>query len=475
MKWVLRLSKRFARALHTLGAACALACLVFTTGCAIDQKREVALYRGVLDERVAPAPAYSPDDELSLVAAMRLANQNNEQLGMRGEEYVQALIAKNRAVAGFLPTVSFQPSFALEQVKRGDAGTTTGGGFRQGELSAKRLDAPVIGNINLFRGFGDVANAKSADATIAQRKSLLRDAQAAVLLNVAQVYYQVLRSERSFEVLRNSLKVQEARLADVRQQLKNGLATALSVAQSRAQADATRVAFVQAQGDVWNGRSTLAFLIGTSAVRGPLRDDFKVPLPAGRRTESEHEADALTGRDDLAAARAAVDSARHAVDVAFAQYYPSISLNVAGFLYREFYADASKWNTVLSANLPIFSAGVIEADVRSAWSRLREAALYESYLRRQVQNDVQLAYQNVETADGRARELEDELQATRDAFQQARNAFDNKLAINLDVLTAQDQLLNSELQLASAQFDRVVFYLDLLRASGQLVQTVARK
>ena len=37
---------------------------------------------------------------------------------------------------------------------------------------------------------------------------------------------------------------------------------------------------------------------------------------------------------------------------------------------------------------PIFSAGIIEADVRNAWSRLRQAALYESYLRRQVLRDV---------------------------------------------------------------------------------------
>jgi len=35
-----------------------------------------------------------------------------------------------------------------------------------------------------------------------------------------------------------------------------------------------------------------------------------------------------------------------------------------GFLYREFFSDASKWNAILAANLPIFSAGLIEADVR---------------------------------------------------------------------------------------------------------------
>ena len=62
---------------------------------------------------------------------------------------------------------------------------------------------------------------------------------------------------------------------------------------------------------------------------------------------------------------------------AFSQYYPSVSLNFNAFLYRENFDDASKWTAVLSANLPIFTAGLIHADVRDAWSGLRQAALLE--------------------------------------------------------------------------------------------------
>ena len=67
-----------------------------------------------------------------------------------------------------------------------------------------------------------------------------------------------------------------------------------------------------------------------------------------------------------------------------------------------------------------------------------------------------------------APEHQDEVLAARDAYEQAKNAFANSLAINLDVLTAQDQLLNSELQLTGARFDRTVFYLDLVRATGRM-------
>jgi outer membrane protein TolC len=472
-----------------------IAALTLLAGCTVDQGKEVALYRDVLDASVPRVPDYAAGETLTLPRAMALANQNNEQLGLRGEDYVQALINKNRVAAAFLPTVSFQPSFTIEQRATGDAATSTGpggtgigtggagngggsgtiggstssggGGFRDlGDHLARRLEAPVVGNINLFRGYGDVANLAAAQATIAQRRELLLDVQATVLLNVAQVYYQVLRSDRSAQVLANTLKVQDARLADVTQQFNNGLATRLSVAQTRAQADATRVLLVQAQSDVRNGRSTLALLIGVPAITGPLADDFVVPHD--RPSEADFERTAFDTRQDLRAAVNAIEAAREGVRVAFAQYYPSVSLNVAGFLYREFFSDASKWNAVLSANVPIFAAGIIEADVRLAWSRLRQAALNESAVRRQVAHDVQVAYENLVTADVRIRELDDQVKAATEAFEQARNAFANNLAINLDVLSAQDQLLNAELQLTGAKFDRAVFYLDLIRATGRL-------
>lgn len=207
------------------------------------------------------------------------------------------------------------------------------------------------------------------------------------------------------------------------------------------------------------------------AVDGPLTDDFAVP--AARPPVGAYERLALATRQDLRAAVAGIEAARQGVEAAVGQYFPSVSLNVAGFLYREFYADASKWNAVLTANLPIFSAGVIEADVRNAWSRLRQAALNESGLRRRIVHDVRVAYENLATSDRRIHELEDEVRAAEEAHQQARNAFLNNLAINLDVLSAQDQLLNSQLQLTSAKFDRTVFYLDLLRATGTLHEVAA--
>jgi outer membrane protein len=177
---------------------------------------------------------------------------------------------------------------------------------------------------------------------------------------------------------------------------------------------------------------------------------------------------AAVTRQDLLAADAGVRAAKSSVDAAVAEYYPTVSLNVAGFLYRQYYSEASKWDAILMANLPIFSAGIIEADVRDAWSRLRQAALFQSMLRRQIDQDVQTAYDNLQSTQRKLTDLALEVQAASDAREQSGQLLNNGLAIPLDVLVAQDTLLNAQLVYTSAQFDRAVFYLDLLRVTGQL-------
>ena len=71
-------------------------------------------------------------------------------------------------------------------------------------------------------------------------------------------------------------------------------------------------------------------------------------------------------RQDLIAARAAVESAIFNVDAAIGQYYPSITLNVNYYLSKESQPTAQKWNALLGASLPLFDAGIIHADVRQA-------------------------------------------------------------------------------------------------------------
>ena len=131
----------------------------FLAGC-VNQAQEVQAYRDVLDAHEPKPKPLAPGEKLTLPRALALANADNEQIASQGETYLQALISKNRAVAVFLPTVSFQPNYTIEQAPGGTAApaspgapatsaasvAATGGGYVQRGDTLRRLQAPVVGN-----------------------------------------------------------------------------------------------------------------------------------------------------------------------------------------------------------------------------------------------------------------------------------------------------------------------------------------
>jgi outer membrane protein len=442
-----------------IGLVLLLAWIGSALGCAVDQKQQIATYRKVLDDNKPAAVTIQPDQVVTLTDALRLANESNEQLSIQGENYLQALIEKDRTFSNFLPMVNFTPSYSTASATNNTFGRTTTG-----------WDVPVSATMNIFNGFRDYHTLKSNEATAEQQKQLILDLQQTILLDVAQTYYQILTSEQSVDVLTNSITVQQARVDNILAQAKVGTARPLDVAQAQAQLSQTQVSLNQSRADVRNGRAMLAFLVNAPVENNPLRDDYEPP--ADLPTLSAWTAQAEAGRQDLLAANAAVVSARENVLVAFGQYYPSVDLNLTYQLYNQVAGGGGSWQGLFSLNLPLFTGGLIDANVRGAWSSFRQAALTQAQLRRSIDQDVETAYTNLLLARQQLKELQVQVEAARQALYLADQEYKEGAGTLLDVLIAQDTLLTTQLQLTTEQFDQKTAYFNMLRTIGTLTLTM---
>jgi outer membrane protein TolC len=457
-----------------VGAALLALCIpVIAAGCAVNEKDEVGKYRQVLDRGDTRSVSYSADAPLDLLTALRLANLHNEQLAVEGENYLQALVEKQRAASRFMPTISLAPVYRVEgdgpnQSSGGSGGTDEGGAsFNRSNSGQESFELAGNARYNALNPYSDIANYRRTGRTIEQREALLRDAQQRVLLDVARVYYLIIRAEELVKVLENTVKLQDERVRNASARQKAGFGRPLDVAQQAAQAAATRVTLISARDDVWNGRTTLAFLTHAKVADCPLVDEYDVPaniLPA-----SDWVAQGYDRRPDLAAAHAATRAAAEGVQEAVGQYYPSVTLDFNHYFTRTgSRSDRGDWDSVLSANLPIFTGGSIHADVRTAMSKLRQAGLEEQATQRQVEQDILLARRALATSDERLSQLVIQRDAANESLRRAQLEYDAGAATNLDVLTAQDALLSAELQTTSETFTRKLDYLNLLRAAGRL-------
>jgi outer membrane protein TolC len=431
-------------------------------GCAVDQAKEVQIYRQVLDaeQRQPPAPL-SPDTRVTLKHSLELANANNEQLAQVGEDYLQALIDKDRAFARFLPTLRFAPSYMRQEKTSLGAGNP----LISSIVREETLDAPLQADMHV-NPFQDAASIWAATTSAEQRRALLLDRQSILLLDVAQTYYQVLRSEKQVRVLEQSVRVQQQRVSDMDVQRRAGVARPVDVAQSKAQLAGTRSNLIQARNDVRNGRAMLAQLMGVPAVDAPLVDQFQIPKV--RRSVKQLLALAEAHRQDLRAAGMQIRAAAERLEAAWGGYFPSISLNLTRYLERESFPDDVDWTGLIQVNLPIFSAGLVHADVRTAYSRLRQARLAESGLQRTVLRELRVATEDLRSDQQQIEQLGIRVAAAREAMRQADAAYSAGLGTNLERLVAQDQLLSAELALTEKQFNHIVDYLRLVRAVGLL-------
>lgn len=423
-------------------------------GCAVDQADEVATYRKVLDIAATTRPATRPADQpLGLVEAMLLANQENERLGQEGESYLQAIINRKRALALFLPTADL-------------AGTYTFSGDDIGSSGDQAFDLAAIGRINVFNGFRDRARLRVADLTIEQRRLLLLNAQESLLADVVRAFHNVLRLEQEVKVLETSLALQEQRVLDARARNEAGSARMLDVSQTEAQAAGTRVRLLNTRTAAKDTRAALAVVTGLPRAEMPLVDAGlgEAAIP----TLEEAQGQAMADRSDVAAAGRFSEASRQEVEAAVGRYYPSLAVNLKYFFEHQSNATGPDWDAALEANVPIFSAGLIRADVRTAWSSYRQAALFESLLRRQVMADVEIAVRANVTSRQRITELDTQVRAAQQALDQAEASFDAGLATNLERLVAQDQYLNSKLQLTSEIYNQRVYAADLARATSGL-------
>lgn len=457
-------------ALHAAGLAFAFGGAL--TGCT-DQARDVGMYRDLLELERADGSSASrsldradPGAPLSVAEAALLANASSEALSIRGEEIIQAFAERRRAVGLFLPTVDLLPSYIFR-----DRSNSAGGGeFSGGSSDPTLFDVTVATRVTLFDGLRNVNRLKTADAELENRRALLLDLRETVLLDVVRAYYAVLVAERSVDVLKRSLALQEERLRDIRGRQRAGVARPLDVFQTEAQAAGTRVALLDAQATVTTGRETLAFAVGAPVQEATLVDGFDVPQEIPTAEELRRLARFM--RQDLVAAEAAARAARHDVDVAIGQYAPSVSLNFDWFVRRDTVPTDRDWAGLLIVNVPIFSAGRIEADVQDAWSRFRVTVLEWHRLDRLIRVEIANAETDLFASRARLAELEIQVRAAREAVRQADASYQVGLATNLERLIALDQELAAELDQALEIYRYRGLYAVLLRSAGILTPGV---
>jgi multidrug efflux system outer membrane protein len=327
---------------------------------------------------------------------------------------------------------------------------------------------PVSWEIDLF---GRIRREKEAAfAGYLATEEGRRAAVITLVADVASTYLFLRELDLQLGVARRTLQTNEDTVRFYETRLNGGVSNRLEV--DRAVANRTRTAVVipQLEQQVAFAENALCVLLGRPP--GPIeRGEGLSPESVAPEVPAGLPAALLERRPDVVAAEQQLVAANANVGAAKALFFPTISLTgLLGTVSSEFSsllkADANVWQVSPSLFAPIFQGGRIRRNYDAAKARFEQAAAQYEKAALNSYREVANALIAVKKLGQQRLELEDGVEALRDAAALARSRYDAGLANYLEILNADQELFDQEIQLARVRGEEMRAFVELYRALG---------
>ncbi|MBV6632491.1 MAG: TolC family outer membrane protein [Alphaproteobacteria bacterium] len=401
----------------------------------------------------APAQAQSFDE------ALRLAYETNPTIDAARADLrsVDELVPQARG--GYLPSLIGDLSAGVEDIEQ-DTGTRSDG-------TINPLAASLSLSQNVYRGGRTVAEISQAKNTVFAQRGSLFDTEQDVLLAAATAYFDVVLDQAVVELNKNNEGVLERQLQASRDRFDVGEVTRTDVSQSEsrlARAVSDRIA---AEGNLNISRSEFARVVGQmpEILSQP---DLNLPLPSAMEEAVNL---ALDANPTVLAAEFSEAAARDGIDIEFGDLLPTITLDATAQTTEEpsLFTDSTDSVALTAAvRIPLYQSGVASSQVREAKQTAARARRLVDEAVRNVTDTTIAAWEALESSRAQIVSRNSEVDSAEIALEGVRQEALVGSRTTLDVLDAEQELLDAQVSLVTAVRDEAVASFQLLAAIGSL-------
>jgi len=423
----------------------------------------------------APVRAQPAPDTLRLETAVQQALDANPEARIARREVDVAENNVSVGNAGFLPTLTGQAGYN-ETITNSEQ--TFLSGETQSTDGAKSIQKNAGADLRwtVFDGLRPFATYDRLGAE-RDRQAAATDEQLSVLAaDVIDTYYDVARRQQQLEVLREAVAIsrERVRIAEVRQEV--GSASALEVRQARVDLNADSAAVLRQEVELTNAKSRLNDLLARSeeastryAVTSTIEVDSALGYSALQKSAFQESPALAQAREALRAAEAERREVR-------SDYFPTLDLT-AGLGYSQLDAESGflQENTStdvtygVSLTFDLFDGFNRRRQNQNAEIRRSNARLAVEDVRSELVTALTSAYERYRN---RLQLVELERQ-NRSAVQAnvdvALEQFELGTITSVELRDVQEQFIQAESRLLTAQFEAKQAEVELLRLSGQLL------
>jgi outer membrane protein len=309
---------------------------------------------------------------------------------------------------------------------------------------------------------------RGAESRVLGARETLRNAEQTILLNAATAYMNVLRDTALLNLQRNNIEVLTVQLNQTQDRFRVGEVTRTDVALSESRLAKARSDSFVAEANLKNSIATYQQVVGDAPKKLAPAKPVEHLLPKSRDIAigislREHPA--------IIAALHGVDQQQLNVKAIEGELYPTVSVAATGTrALNSTSSGTGLWQASIVGRLsvPIYEGGQTYSRVREAKENLTAQRITVDTQRERIRQSVVSSWGALEATRAQIKAAEAGVRAAEIALAGVREEAKVGQRTTLDVLNAQQDLLNARVALVTFQRDRVVASYNVLSAVGGL-------
>jgi outer membrane protein len=367
-----------------------------------------------------------------------------------------------RALAGYRPQISATADVTRNWVQTNVLGRTT-------DTASTVASVGLQVNQNIYDGNRTANRVRQAETQVMSARFQLEAAVQQTLFDAASAYMNVLQNTAILNLQRNNVEVLDEQLRQTSDRFEVGEVTRTDVAQSEATLAASRSQVSLAEANLRASIAQYRRIIGVQPTQ----------LGAGRAPDRLIPASldaavaiALEENPSIASALHSLDVAEIQVKIAEGAFLPTVGVSASVSNRFQGAGQPSSRTTegrvTASLTVPLYQGGGASALVRQDKEIATQRRFEVEQTRDQVRFAVVAAWGALDAARAQITAAQAQVDAAETALTGVREEARVGQRTTLDVLNAQQQLLNARVNLITAQRDRVVQSYAVVQAMGRL-------
>lgn len=395
----------------------------------------------------------------SLEEAMAAAYLNNPTLQAQRASLRALDETINQAKSGWRPSIVGTGRFGYRHSET--FATFASSGDTNPRSVALELRQPI------FRSMQTVNSTSEARNQVNAAREILMTTEQQIFLDSVTAYMGVLRDLSVLELTINNVSVLKRQLEASEDRFRVGEITRTDVAQSKARLSRAISEKIRAEATLTGSRAAYRKTIGNASA------DLSWPesLPSMPASEDAAQEIAKNNNPLLQAARYTEKAARYNVKKQYGSLGPSVDVIARiSKSWENFSAtDNSTTREVLAQlTIPLYQSGSVSSNIRQSRQIENQRRLEAISVERDVVELVQNSWEGYREATARIASSEDQVEANDIALEGVRQESDVGSRTTLDVLDAEQELLDSRVSLVRAKRDQSVAAYTLLSSIGKL-------